>query len=360
MRNPVSAKTTMTKLMKLKYIFVSLVFVYLLWYWLRVPQQTLRTDSLGALQNVQDTGDFFGLGSYLLEHNHFSAAISFLQKDRLVHPNSLETAYYLAEAYRQKGMAQKAIATFQEVVALDSVQASSWSLFALEKLGLLFTRHDQLEASRQAYLKALKRESRKEWILKIKNQLAELDLTEGHYKDDGNTVYNERGEVIAGVGPGDMRTNRNFEIARHTDDRRKKEVYFKKAIETDPGMYQAYFDVGLALTKQNRFKEAISYFEKSNKVWQTRTDVNPSGQEKCSAFAYLGLSYLELGHYQKALALCDHALAIDDTYYYAHLFKAQVLLALNRKPEALEILETLLQENPDDEELVSLLGNALL
>ena len=56
------------------------------------------------------------------------------------------------------------------------------------------------------------------WISKIRDQIAELHLTMGTYQDDGNTRYNEKGEAIGGIGNGDMRTNRYFEIARHTTD----------------------------------------------------------------------------------------------------------------------------------------------
>jgi len=274
----------------------------------------------------------------------------------LLEPSSIRLTYTLAEAYHKKGMTKNAISTFDEVVVSDSTQSDSLSLIALETLAKLYGRNDRLEESRLAYKQTLKRETRQERILFIKNQLAELDLTEGKYQDDGNTIYNECEEVIGGVGPGDMRTNQNFEIARHTSDWKKKEVFFKKAIETDPGMHQAYFNAGLALTKQGKFQEAISYFQKSNEVWKSRKDVNPNGEEKNSAFTYLGLCYYELGQLAKALSFCNRAIDLDPSNYYAHLFKAKILIKLSRTKEAISILQTLLETNPDDSDVFDFLS----
>lgn len=334
-------------------------FVYLVWFHIASGSSPPGPETAPATEmNPVQSGDLFAIGRSLLKQGYVAAAIPFLEKARLLYPDSTAIAFALAQAYQRNRAVEPAITRYQEVVHMDGEGRSEVSILALEKLGNLYARHDRLEESRRAYEQALTRETRPDWILKIKNQLAELDLTEGNYQDDGNTIYNERGEVIGGVGPGDMRTNRFFEIARHTDDVKKKELYFNKAIETDPGMHQAYFNVGLALTKQKRFAEAMPYFEKSNEIWKTRKDVNPDGAEKCSALAYLGLCYLEMGDFKKALAFCDHALAVDDSSYYAYLFKARALLKLTRSTEAIEILRSLLVANPDDAEISRYLREA--
>lgn len=325
------------------------LFFYLLWFRVTLPSQVSDAEGSAPVK-----GDLFvNTGKDLLQGGFFTEAVHVLQRAVLLQPDSLRIWSRLAKAYEGTGAFAEAILAYEHIVQSDSGHASLVSLSALERLGKLTTRHDMLRKSRQAYESALGRETRPEWLLRIKNQLAELDLTEGHYTDDGNTLYNERGEVIGGVGPGDMRTNRNFEIARHTDDWLKKEIYFKRAIASDPGMYQAYFDVGLALTKQNRFKEAISYFQRSNDVWKTRKDLNPGGLEKHSALAYLGLCYLENGDAQQALDLCDRAIAIDGSDYYGHLFRAKTLLKLSRADEAIDILCTLLLSSPEDREVQS-------
>ncbi|MCG8606412.1 hypothetical protein MJD09_15695, partial [bacterium] len=173
----------------------------------RIGQYSGHSSSHARQQAKQsaDSTSFYRLGKLALEEGHYSEAISLLEKAKLLVPSSTHTVYTLAEAYRKKAWVDKARRTFEEVVELDPTGRDTLSLLALKKLGKLYGRNDRLQESRKAYLTALERETRPTWILHIKNQLAELDLTEGRYEDDGNTIYNEVGEVIGGVGPGDMR-----------------------------------------------------------------------------------------------------------------------------------------------------------
>ncbi len=344
-------------------LILAVAFVYLLWYRIAgLPGQEMADTgskaSFRGLPGRTSDNPFHDIGNWLAQHDYVAEAIPFLEQACLLTPDSLSVLFHLAQAYEKRDRHDQAMAIYEEVVRLDPQGKIEFSLFALEKLGNLYTRHDRLPESRSAYEAALRRETREKWIARITNQLAELDLTEGHYNDDGNTIYSDKGEVIGGVGPGDMRTNHSFEIARHTSDWKKKKIYFAKATESDPGMYQAYFDVGLALVNQERFAQAIPWFKKSNEVWQTRLDLNPKRLEKASAFAYLGRCYLETGAPQQALQHCDRAIAIDESYFYSYLFKARTLNALNRPGEALVILRDLLLENPGEPTIIAAMLSA--
>jgi len=338
-------------------IALALAFAYLLWFrFSGYKDAAAGQASLAPQSSRPETA--YDLGRMALTAEHYTAAISFFEHARLLRPDDLPALFYLAESCRGKGLTRRALSAYAEIIRRDPGEKSLYSLFALERSAQLHSRHDRLAEARAAYEKALARETRPEWRLKITNQLAELDLTEGHPRDDGNYRYNEAGEVIGGVGPGDMRTNQNFEIARHTADWKKKEIYFRKAIETDPGMYQAYFDAGLALTKQGRFSGALPFFETANTVWQQRSDVNPEGAEKASAYAYLGLCRLKLGQPDSALTLCDRAISLDSTYFKAYLFKAQALMILGRNGAAADILKQLLRASPDDAEVLAEMARA--
>lgn len=115
------------------------------------------------------------------------------------------------------------------------------------------TRSELLQKSKQACEKALLRETRPEWMQKINTQLAELALAMGTFQADAHTVFNENGDVVGGVGSGLMRTNQPFEIARHTRDPHKEVIYYRDAIRVDPGMFQSYFNLGLAWTHLARY-----------------------------------------------------------------------------------------------------------
>lgn len=141
-------------------------------------------------------------------------------------------------------------------------------------MGEVYGRTGRLSASREAYNRAPRRERDPRLRTRIENQLAELDLTEGTYRPDGRTLFNDRGEVTGGVGPGRMRTNRNFEVARHTSDPLREEEYYRRAIEAHPGMFQPYFNLGLALVHQGRHRDAIPWFLRSDSVFADDTGPN--------------------------------------------------------------------------------------
>ena len=113
-------------------------------------------------------------------------------------------------------------------------------------------------------------------ITRLRSSILQL----GTYQDDGNTRYNEKGEAIGGVGNGDMQTNRYFEIAKHTIDPAKEAIYYRKAIEADPGMYQSYFNLGWALDCQGEYDETVPVFLRSDEVWRHDKGWNPEGVPK--------------------------------------------------------------------------------
>jgi tetratricopeptide (TPR) repeat protein len=295
-------------------------------------------------------GANYQLGLMAYSDNNYSAAISFLERASVEMSDKVELYYWLGGAYWKKSQAEGAIENYRKAVALDSQHENPFSLYALENLAEVYTRTEHLQESMEAYQAALKRETRSGWISKIKDQIAELHLTMGTYEDDGNTRYNEKGEAIGGIGAGDMRTNRYFEIARHTTDPVKEAINYQKSIEADPGMYQSYFNLGWALTRQRKYAEAVPAFIRSNEVWRQDRNWNPAATPKIDAHAFLALCYVELGEPEKALDYAEIALGSAPNYYYGLLYKARALTKLNRPQEAIPILEELVGANPDQAE----------
>ena len=295
-------------------------------------------------------GANYQLGLMAYSDNNYSAAISFLKRARVELSDKIELYYWLGGAYWKKSRAAEAIENYRKAVALDPKHENFFSLYALENLAEVYTRTERLQESMEAYQAALKRETRGTWISKIKDQIAELHLTMGTYQDDGNTRYNEKGEAIGGVGNGDMRTNRYFEIARHTTDPVKEAIYYQKSIEADPGMYQSYFNLGWALTRQRKYAEAVPAFIRSDEIWRQDRGWNPEATPKIDAHAFLALCYVELGELEKALDYAEIALGYAPNYYYGLLYKARALTKLGRYQEAIPILEGLVDTNPDKAE----------
>ena len=297
-------------------------------------------------------GANYQLGLMAYSDNNYSAAISFLERASMEMSDKVELYYWLGGAYWKKNQAEGAIENYRKAVALDPQHEKPFSLYALENLAEVYTRTEHLQESMEAYQAALKRETRSGWISKIKDQIAELHLTMGTYEDDGNTRYNEKGEAIGGIGDGDMRTNRYFEIARHTTDPVKEAINYQKSIEADPGMYQSYFNLGWALTRQRKYVEAVPAFIRSDEVWRQDRNWNPAATPKIDAHAFLALCYVELGEPEKALDYAKIALGSAPNYYYGLLYKARALTKLNRSQEAIPILEELVGANPDQAEIL--------
>lgn len=295
-------------------------------------------------------GANYQLGLMAYSDNNYSAAISFLERASMEMSDKVELYYWLGGAYWKKSRADGAIKNYRKAVALDPQHENPFSLYALENLAEVYTRTERLQESMEAYQAALKRETRQAWISKIKDQISELHLTMGTYQDDGNTRYNEKGEAIGGIGAGDMRTNRYFEIARHTTDPVKEAMYYRKSIEADPGMYQSYFNLGWALTRQRRYAEAVPAFIRSDEIWRQDRSWNPEMIPKIDAHAFLALCYVELGEPKKALDYAEIALGSAPHYYYGLLYKARALIELKRSQEAISILEGLIDANPDEAE----------
>ena len=297
-------------------------------------------------------GANYQLGLMAYSDNNYSAAISFLERASVAMPDKVELYYWLGGAYWKKSRAEGAIESYRKAVVLDPQHKNPFSLYALENLAEVYTRTERLQESMEAYQAALKHETRSGWISKIKDQIAELHLTMGTYQDDGNTRYNAKGEAIGGIGNGDMRTNRYFEIARHTTDPVKEAIYYQKSIEADPGMYQSYFNLGWALTRQRKYAEAVPAFIRSDEVWRQDQTWNPEANPKIDAYAFLALCYVELGEPEKALDHAEIASGAAPKYYYGLLYKARALTKLDRPQEAISILEGLVDTNPDEAELL--------
>jgi tetratricopeptide (TPR) repeat protein len=171
-------------------------------------------------------------------------------------------------------------------------------------------------------------------------------------------VFNDRGEVIGGVGPANMRTNRHFEIARHTSDPVKAARHYRLAIDTDPTMYQSYFNLGWSLVRQGRYEEAIPWLERSDEVWKQDTYANPDSIDKADAHAFLARCYLELGKLEEASAHADRAGAVDTGNFWVRLYTQRVRVAQGEADTALAILTGLALENPEHEETLAALVEA--
>jgi len=93
------------------------------------------------------------------------------------------------------------------------------------------------------------------------------------------------------------------------------------AIETDPSYGNPYNDIGVYLIEQNKWEEAIPWFQRASSA--------PRYEMRQFPLMNLGRVYQHMGKYRIALRLYDQALAIDPFYRVAHGAKYQLIGELN-------------------------------
>ena len=99
------------------------------------------------------------------------------------------------------------------------------------------------------------------------------------------------------------------------------EAMCKKAIEIDPGLGNAYNDLGAYLMEQNRWEEAIPWLEEATTA--------PRYDSPEFAYTNLGRVYEQLGDYYLALNYYNRALALSPRYLPAEWARNELLCKLN-------------------------------
>jgi Tfp pilus assembly protein PilF len=121
-------------------------------------------------------------------------------------------------------------------------------------------------------------------------------------------------------------------------DYSKAESYFRQALQQDPQSFEPLVNLGGALLAQGRDREALEV----NRHAQNARPKDPL------ANAQLGLSYLSLGEYDRAIASFRATEEIDPAHFtYPQISLAQIYLRLADGAAALRQLEDFLKVHPD-------------
>ena len=135
-------------------------------------------------------------------------------------------------------------------------------------------------------------------------------------------------------------------------------VNYRQAIETEPEMYQPYFNLGLALVHQGRFDDALQWLALSDAVWKRDSFANPRQRDKTDAQAFLALCYVEMGDLDQAAEHSRRALATGESDYWAILYSLRVRIEEGQADEVLSQLEQLAGANPEHAETLYTLSLA--
>lgn len=205
----------------------------------------------------------------------------------------------------------------------------------------------RLEIARGAFRRLLTIEQRPDLRARYETQIDEIALDEGTYAPVSTTRYGPTREVIGPIGPLQMRTNQWFEKGRHTQDPAKAEIYYRKAIDADPVMWQSHLNYGIALARQRRFEEALVPLAEAGARWR---QAYPDRPPHTRAHLWRLTAFLELGRLEEAGREVAVLTTLPDDDPWVRLYVLRYLVAVGRATAAVKPLEALARENPENVE----------
>ncbi len=180
-------------------------------------EKAIQTLEKGLALNLNNRLELMAkLGIYLQETDQFKRSIQVLQLVLEEDPNHAEAMNYLGICFWRSGQYDEAIAVLEKLIDLDSGYASAYN-----NLGSVYLSQKRYELASEQFRRALKYDSR----------LA------GPYNGLG-VISADRGDNLAAV------------------------ENWKKAVELDSQQYDAMYNLGILLTKMDRFEEAIDFLDR--------------------------------------------------------------------------------------------------
>lgn len=123
--------------------------------------------------------------------------------------------------------------------------------------------------------------------------------------------------------------------------------YFDKAIELNPKNAEAHINKGISLARMGKYKDAIIEYDKA-------LEINPY---KDKVYYNKGISLSKLGNYKDAIIECDKALEINPNFAEAYYNKGFLLYNLSLYKDSISNFDIALKINSDY--IDALLGKSL-
>lgn len=149
------------------------------------------------------------------------------------------------------------------------------------------------------------------------------DLSSALYFYKGNTEYEQN----------------NYDVAIDN---------YKKAIDINPELSEAYYNLGVAYSKKEEIETAVTYYEKA-------IAIDPEFTE---AYYGLGFLYFKGGEFQTAIIYYKKAIAIDSEFIEVYINLANVYSIKGEIETAISYLKEAIVINPEYADAYINLGNA--
>lgn len=356
-----------------------------LWYWFLEPGNQKLFSSITAtfiigflvgclarrkkkektkFQAYEGDKAFFKGFQYILSNDH-DQAIEEFTKSVQVNSDTIETYVALGNLYRSKGDIDRAIRIRQTIILRPNISDGD-KIRALFDLGLDYRKGGFLDRALEVFLEVRKKQS---------SNLETLEEIEKIYEEmkDWNNAFATRQE-IAQLAKGDHRNilaHHQTEIGKVFHEKAeltKAEKHFKKAISINEKCVDAYLHLGDLYFSKQEYQEAID-------AWRRVVDVAPRftflayrrlegayskmenlkpvedflkecAKRNSDAFTHMALARYLYNEQDctGALRELESALELDLSFWEARKFLGEILLAQERKEEALSAYKDLISQ----------------
>ncbi|MBQ9244850.1 tetratricopeptide repeat protein [bacterium] len=253
----------------------------------------------GEKQGINDFDFFLSWGISLLRINKISEAKDKIEKALQKNPQNSIALYRLGSCFHKENNIEKAEEYFNKAIELDAYNTS-----AIADLGMIYYEKKDYNSAIQTFFKAINISSEKAFL----------------YFYIANCYY---------------------KLGRY----KKSIEYYEKTIEYYPNHIEAYINYTLCLLSINNIKEAL---RKIRSAYQ----INRNSEKVILIYAYTDL---KSGIYTDAIEKSDILLNKNPENREAKFIKIQTLINLRKPQEALNILDSL-SENEKQSEIFTFLS----
>jgi tetratricopeptide (TPR) repeat protein len=314
-----------------------------------------------ALMHTDETVDMlFEIGYVYEDCDLYEKAISYFEKV-LEHSIDNEQAYYeIANCNDVIANYNNCVEQYNKLIDIDPYSTNAWY-----NLGVIYTKMEQYEKSVEAFDYCLAIDD--DYIaarFNKANALVELDKFEEAIIEYAITLEKE--------GPDSITYCNLAGCYERLNDNVKAQDFYKKATQINPNIAEGWFGVGLTFEKENKFKEALSYFKRAvilepdnpeyllilaeaeyrqgdeieaERLYKQILEIDPTMMEAWLDWSYVAFNKRDL---TLAIDMIYEALKIEPDCHQYHYRLVAYLYANGKVKEALEHLELALILNFED------------
>ncbi len=303
---------------------------------LLAKMETKQRDFPSAVKTYQkiiqlspnDASAFYGLGQVYISMMNWSDAIGPLEKTVQMDPQNVGAYQLIGRAYREQRIFDKAADAYEKYLAADP-QTPGDSHY---ELGECYMELERYPDAVRVFQKSVELEPQS--IHKI-SKLAEA-FEKGGQIDESAARYEE----LAQLSPKDAKIYYNI-IVRMYDEAKmpdKAVTAAQKMVAQDPSNPEAYYNLGIMYTNQEKYPEAIEAMNKA-------IELNPGFDY---AYLNLGNAYYQMKNYKEAIPVFQKLVEIVPDNSQGWLFLGICNMQLKRWSAAVEPLVKVVEFEPNN------------